>query len=352
MLGHILSFERRLLLRNGVFWIVMLVFALLGFGSMASDNVSFGGGVGNIMRNAPAVVISLLGTFSVLAVLLTTIFVAGIALRDFEQRTAELFFATPMRKRDYLLGRFGGGFLASLAILVAVAFGLWLGSLMPWLDQARLGPTPWSAYAWAFGVLVVPNLLFLSALLFLLATLTRSMLYPYIGVIAFFVLWAVSGFLPQDLDSGWIGALLWLGVAGRVGVFPFHGWVPVFAERLRSPVASMTVVSPFGLLLALRVCLPLLPQSSLTVASVVLPCAALSSAYGALIALGQDHGKRQLGFLWISVSGAAAAGLTCSRTSDHRRRADVSSASRDIAYTLLVPSARDDTQPVSPSAFR
>ncbi|MBO9718378.1 MAG: ABC transporter permease subunit [Pseudoxanthomonas sp.] len=208
MLRHLLSFERRLLLRNGVFWIVMLVFALLGFGSMASDNVSFGGGVGNILRNAPAVVISLLGSFSVLAVLLTTIFVAGIALRDFEQRTAELFFATPMRKRDYLLGRFGGGLLASLAILVAAAFGLWLGSLMPWLDQARLGPTPWTAYAWAFGVLVIPNLLFLSALLFLLATLTRSMLYTYIGVIAFFVLWTVSGNLTQDLDTRWIGALL------------------------------------------------------------------------------------------------------------------------------------------------
>ncbi|AKC87709.1 ABC transporter permease/M1 family aminopeptidase [Pseudoxanthomonas suwonensis] len=208
MLRHLLSFERRLLLRNGVFWIVMLVFALLGFGSMASDNVSFGGGVGNIMRNAPAVVIVLLGSFSVLAVLLTTIFVAGIALRDFEQRTAELFFATPLRKRDYLLGRFGGGFFASLAIMLATALGLWIGSLMPWLDQARLGPTPWSAYAWAFAVLVIPNLLFLSALLFLLATLTRSMLYSYIGVIAFFVLWTVSGFLTQDLDSRWIGALL------------------------------------------------------------------------------------------------------------------------------------------------
>jgi len=208
MLRHLLSFERRLLLRNGVFWIVMLVFALLAFGSMASDDVSFGGGVGNILRNAPAVVISLLGSFSVMSVLLTTIFVAGIALRDFEQRTAELFFATPMRKRDYLLGRFGGGFMASLAIMLATALGLWVGSMMPWLDQARLGPTPWTAYAWAFGVLVLPNLLFLSALLFALATLTRSMLYTYIGVIAFFVLWTVSSFLTQDLDSRWIGALL------------------------------------------------------------------------------------------------------------------------------------------------
>ena len=208
MLRHLLAFESRLLLRNGVFWVVLVVFGLLGFGMMVDDEISFGGGVGNIMRNAPAVVITVLATFGLLSVLLSTIFVAGIALRDFEQRSAELFFATPLSRRDYLLGRFGGGFLASLAIMLVTALGLWLGSQMPWLDQARLGPTPWAAYAWAFAVLVIPNLLFQAALLFTLATLTRSMLYSYIGVVVFIVLWTMSGYLTRELDSRWIGALL------------------------------------------------------------------------------------------------------------------------------------------------
>ena len=208
MLRHLLGFELRQLLRNGVFWIVLAVYALFGFGAMASDNVSFGGGVGNTMRNAPAVVISLLGAFSVFSVLLATIFVAGIALRDFEQRTAELFFATPMKRRDYLLGRFGGGLIATIAIMLAMALGLFVGSLMPWLDASRLGPTPWSAYAWAFAVLVIPNLLFVASLMFLLATLTRSMLYTYLGVIAFFVLWSMSDYFTRDLDSRWIAALV------------------------------------------------------------------------------------------------------------------------------------------------
>ena len=208
MLGHLLAFERRQLLRNGVFWIALVAFALIGFGAMASDNVSFGGGIGNIMRNAPTVVLMILGTFSVFSVLLATIFVAGIALRDFELRTAELFFATPMKRRDYLLGRFGGGMMATVAIMLAMAFGLLVGSYMPWLDPARLGATPWAAYAWAFLVLVIPNLLFVSALMFLLATLTRSMLYTYLGVIAFFVLWTMAGYLTRDLDSRWIGSLI------------------------------------------------------------------------------------------------------------------------------------------------
>ena len=208
MLRHLLAFERRLLLRNGVFWIVLAVYALIGYSAMASDNISFGGGVGNVMRNAPNVVIMLLDIFSVFSVLLATIFVAGIALRDFEQRTAELFFATPMKRRDYLLGRFGGGLTAAIAIMLAMALGLYIGSQMPWLDASRLGPTPWAAYGWAFAILVLPNLLFVSALIFLLATLTRSMLYSYLGVIAFFVLWTMSDYLTRDLDSRWIAALV------------------------------------------------------------------------------------------------------------------------------------------------
>lgn len=208
MLMELLRMERRLLLRNGVFWIVALVFGAMGFAMLASDNVTYGGGVGNVMRNAPAITVVVLASISVISVLLTTIFVGGIALRDFEQRTAELFFTTPMAKGTYLAGRFGGGFLASLGVMLAVVLGMWLGSLMPWLDKARLGPTPWAAYAWGLGVLVLPNLLFLSALLFALASATRSMLYTYVGVIAFFVLTSVSGSLTSDLQTRWIGALL------------------------------------------------------------------------------------------------------------------------------------------------
>ncbi len=193
MFGEILRFELRQQLRSPLFWLIAFALAALAFMAASSDTVTIGGGIGNIHRNAPFVVIQVLGFFSVLGLFLLTIFVAGAALRDFESGTAELMFSTPIRRSAYLGGRFAAGWLVSVLILVAVALGTWLGSLMPWLDPARLGPTPWAAYAWGLGVLVVPNLFFLGALLFLLATLTRSMLGTYIGVIAFFVLWTIAG---------------------------------------------------------------------------------------------------------------------------------------------------------------
>lgn len=192
MFGEIFRFELRQQLRSPLFWLIALALAALAFGAASSDSIQIGGGIGNVHRNAPYVVITMLGFFSVLGLFLITIFVAGAALRDFQSGTAELMFSTPMPRSAYLGGRFAAGWLVSVLVLVVVALGMWVGSLMPWLDAARLGPTPWVAYGWALVVVVVPNLFFLGALLFLLATLTRSMLGTYIGVIAFFILWSIS----------------------------------------------------------------------------------------------------------------------------------------------------------------
>ena len=208
MLSSILRFELRQQFGNPVFWVVAAVFALLAFGATSSEAVRVGGAIGNVHRNAPSTIINLLVNFSVLSMFLVTIFVAGGALRDFDNRTAELFFTTPVRKRDYLLGRFLGGYLATLGVMAAVSLAIMVGTVMPWLDPERLGPFMLEPYVWSFGVLIVPNLLFVSALLFCLAVVTRSMLATYIGVIAYFALSVVTAVLTADLDTRWVGAML------------------------------------------------------------------------------------------------------------------------------------------------
>ena len=195
MFREIFRLELRQQLRSPLFWLIVLALAGVAFGAACSDSIQIGGGVGNIHRNAPYVVITMLAAFSIIGMFLIPIFVAGAALRDFTSNTAELMFATPVSRAGYLGGRFVAGWLVSVLVLVGVAAGLWLGSLMPWLDPARLGPTPWAAYGWGLAVIVLPNLFFVGALLFLLAILTRSMLATYVGVIAFVVLIVVAGLM-------------------------------------------------------------------------------------------------------------------------------------------------------------
>ena len=208
MFFEIFRFEWRQQLRAPLFWIIAAVFGALAFAIVSSDAVVLGGASGNVLRNAPLVIVRLLGVFTVLSTFLAAVFVAGAALRDFDQRTTELVFATPVGRAAYLGGRFAAGYLAALAVMLACAAGIAVGGLMPWIDAVRLGPADWHGYAWGFGVMVLPDLLFIGALLFLLATATRSLLATYIGLIAYFVLQSVVGLLTRDVNNHYVAAML------------------------------------------------------------------------------------------------------------------------------------------------
>ena len=206
--SEICRFELRQQLKAPLFWIVAAVLGALAFALASTDAVILGGASGNVLRNAPMVIVRLLSALTLFSLLLVTIFVAGAALRDFDQRTSELFFTTPMSRGAYLGGRFVAGYLAALAIMLICALGVAVGGLMPWIDAARMGPPSWHGYAWALGVIVLPDMLFIAALLFLIATATRSLLATYIGLIAYFVLQGIVGQLTKDVNNHFVAAML------------------------------------------------------------------------------------------------------------------------------------------------
>ncbi|MFC0679572.1 ABC transporter permease/M1 family aminopeptidase [Lysobacter korlensis] len=207
MIREFFLFELREQLRSPLMWLMAGLLALLAFGAAASDSIQIGGSIGNVHRNAPTVIATWLVMFTFIGMLVITALISNALLRDFEQGTAELIFASPVRKRDYLAGRIAAALVASLMVYVLVAVGLFVAQFMPWVDPDRLGPVSLAPYAWAFGVFVVPNLLFTGALLALLAVTTRSILWVYIGVIAFFVLYGVSAALMKDVDNLWLASL-------------------------------------------------------------------------------------------------------------------------------------------------
>ncbi|HET8819530.1 MAG TPA: ABC transporter permease subunit, partial [Xanthomonadaceae bacterium] len=201
-------FELREQLRSPLLWLLAALLALMAFGAASSDTIQIGGSIGNVHRNAPVVIATWMTAFTLIGMLIITIFVSGALLRDFELGTAELFFASPIRKREYLAGRLAAALVACLVLYVVIAAGLFIAQFMPWIDQARLGPVSLTPYAWSFAVMVLPNVLFTGALLALLAVTTRSILWVYIGVVAFFVLYGISGTLLRDLDNVHLATLL------------------------------------------------------------------------------------------------------------------------------------------------
>lgn len=207
MILNFFRFELREQLRSPLLWLLAGLFALLAFAAASSDAVQIGGGSGNVHSNAPTVIAQMLGIFTLLGMLVTALFVSNALLRDFELGTAELIFASPVKRRDYLAGRIAAALATGLLFYLLVAFGLWLAPFMPWVDAERMGPISWQGYAWSFAVIVIPNLLFTTALLSLLAAVTRSILWVYIGLVAYLVLFGASAAVLRDIDNTWLAVL-------------------------------------------------------------------------------------------------------------------------------------------------
>lgn len=200
-------FELRQQLRSPLLWLMGGLFASLGFFAVASDVVQLGGGIGNVHRNAPMIVVQFMGLFTLIGMLFIAMSINSALLRDFEQGTAELIFASPIKRRDYVAGRILAAVSGCLIIYALIVFGIFSAQFMPWIDAERLGPISLYPSVWTFAVVVIPNLLFTAALLSLLAIVTRSILWVYIGVLGFFILYGVSAVLMRDLDNVWIAVL-------------------------------------------------------------------------------------------------------------------------------------------------
>ncbi len=209
MLRSIFGFEVRYQLKSPVFWLSAAIFFLLAFGAATTDSIRIGGALGNVDRNSPYVIMQFGLIMTLIAGLVVVpAFVAGAVLRDHEHGTSGMLFTTPVRKRDYLVGRFAGAFVVSAGIMVAVLLAVLIGSLMPWLDAERVGPFRAVPYVYTFLVLTLPNLFLMGAIAFGAATLTRSMMGSYLGMVALLIGYIIAGTLLGDLENEQLAVLL------------------------------------------------------------------------------------------------------------------------------------------------
>lgn len=205
MFGRIFAFELRYQLRNPVFWVVAILFFLLTFGAMTIDQIQIGSG-GNIHKNAPVAIAQTHQILSLFYMFVTTAFVANVIVRDDESGFGSIVRSTRVTKFDYLIARFTGACTAASVSFLAVPLAMWLGSMMPWVDPETLGANRLADYGYAYFVLALPNLFVTAALFFLVATLTRSMMYSYLGVVVFLILYLVVNTVlrsrPELRDAG------------------------------------------------------------------------------------------------------------------------------------------------------
>lgn len=183
MLARIAAFEFRYLLRNPLLWIAaaavfLMPFASLAFGIGLEEDVK-------VFKNSPYEVISKYRIISCLFMFATTVFVSNIVLRDDETGFGPILRSKGIGKLDYLFGRFLGAFAVVALCLTLVTPGIWIGSLVAGAGADGIGPNRIGDHLYAYFLIALPNVLVTAAIFFALATVSRSMMGTYLGLVVF-----------------------------------------------------------------------------------------------------------------------------------------------------------------------
>lgn len=208
MIKHIFLFEVRYWLRSWMLWIFTAIIALMIFGAVSTDKVTIGGALENTYRNAPYVIENYYAIICLLVLLMTTAFVNSAAARDFASNTDQILFSTPIRKIHFVAGRFLGSALISVIPMLGVSIGILAAKYMPWVDAERFGPVNWGAHLAGIAVFALPNTLFIAAIIFAIAALTRNTAISFIGALLLMTGYGISEFLTSDLKNETLAALI------------------------------------------------------------------------------------------------------------------------------------------------
>ncbi|MBL8219094.1 MAG: ABC-2 transporter permease [Bryobacterales bacterium] len=208
MTWHFLRFELRYWMRGMMVWVFLFILGAMFFGAASTDKVQVGRALENTFRNAPYVIQTFHAMASILVMVMVTAFVNSAASRDFQYNTHQIVFSTPIRKRDYLLGRFLGSAIVAMIPLLGVSLAILLAKYMPWVDAERWGPVVWNAHLNGFLLFGIPNTLFIAAIIFCIAALTRSTITSFIGTLLLLVAYSVAGVYMEDIDNEVVAKLV------------------------------------------------------------------------------------------------------------------------------------------------
>ncbi len=212
MLLDVFRFELQYRATRAATYLYFGILFLLAFFATATDAVQLSGAVGNIHRNSPLVLLQLQAALSAFGLMITAAIMSVAVFRDYEHNFHTVLFSYPINKREYIWGRFLGSLATAIFVFLAVPLGSLAGiivsQLLGFYSAEKFGIFSLEAYLQPFILIVLPNLFFTGAVFFSLVTITKNILYSYVGSVALLVIYLVSGIILSDIDNRRISGVL------------------------------------------------------------------------------------------------------------------------------------------------
>jgi hypothetical protein len=211
-----------------IFFVFLLLFSIFGV-----DFVYEGMDFSLVKKNSPLIIAKTMGVITGFFMIIASMIMGVSVLRDFEYNIESLIFSNPIKKRDYLLGRFLGSFAVLLFVFSGVFFGMILGEYMPWHQPDHLLAFNLLTYLKPFVMVTLPILFFGACLFFITGALSRKLMVVYTQGIFLFVVFMLTkaitnAFLQALFDPFSLTTLslltdTWTGAERSLQAIPFNG---------------------------------------------------------------------------------------------------------------------------------
>lgn len=204
---NILKFELQYRKKRPATYIYFAILFLMAALTMSTDIIQIGGGSGMVKENAPTTISNMMAILTAFMMMITSAIMGVAVLRDFEHNTESMLFTSPITKKDYLLGRFLGSFIVVLFVFFGMMLGFIVGAFLN-PDTDKMLPFNFYHYLHPFLYIVIPNLLFTSALFFFTGALSRKMVTVYVQWILLFAVYQIAVIMTREVDNRSIAALI------------------------------------------------------------------------------------------------------------------------------------------------
>ncbi|MEP7263480.1 MAG: M1 family aminopeptidase [Bacteroidota bacterium] len=208
MFKEIFLFEIRYRMIRPVTYIYFAILFLMMFLAAYGDNVSIGNVSGLVNKNSPFNINSSVSLLMIFGTLICSAIMGVPVFRDFDHNFHEIMFTTPVKKWQYLAGRFLGSYLVALFVFSGMIWGNMLGCVFPGVNPDHIGKFIPMAYVQPFLLYIIPNVFILGVLFFAMGSLFRNQLAIYVQGVVLFILYLIILSNQREVSSNRLFCLL------------------------------------------------------------------------------------------------------------------------------------------------
>ncbi|MET2984552.1 ABC transporter permease/M1 family aminopeptidase [Aureibaculum conchae] len=192
MTTKIYSYELKYWLKKPTTYIYIFVFFAFALVTMLGTGGFFDGPSTSTKQlkhlNSPLEINSLLQFFNKFFMFLLPAIIGTTIYRDYKSRIHNILYSFPIRKRNYLFGKFLSGFSIVALISLFVIIALFIGEQMLGVNNPKIGEFNMLGYLSAYFIYTLPNLFFYGLLVFMGVAITRNIYTGFVIVIVLFLI--------------------------------------------------------------------------------------------------------------------------------------------------------------------